>query len=66
MTERLLEVRLAMSHQKGGARYIWPPPHASGAEFLRIPGKSTMRSGAWRPLDPADNDQGSSTRSCLG
>jgi hypothetical protein len=26
---------------------------------LRIPVKATMRSGAWRPLDPVDDDQGS-------
>jgi len=26
---------------------------------LRIPVKATMHSGAWRPLDPVDDDQGS-------
>jgi hypothetical protein len=25
---------------------------------LRIPVKATMQSGAWRPLDPVDDDQG--------
>jgi hypothetical protein len=27
-------------------------------EFVRIPVMTTMRSGAWRPLDPVDDDQG--------
>jgi hypothetical protein len=26
--------------------------------WLRIPLMTTMRSGAWRPLDPVDDDQG--------
>jgi hypothetical protein len=25
---------------------------------VRIPVMTTMRSGAWRPLDPVDDDQG--------
>jgi hypothetical protein len=29
------------------------------SKWLRIPVKATMRSGAWRPLDPVDDDQGS-------
>jgi hypothetical protein len=28
------------------------------AVFLRIPVKATMLSGAWRPRDPVDDDQG--------
>jgi hypothetical protein len=28
------------------------------AVSVRIPVKATMHSGAWRPLDPADDDQG--------
>jgi hypothetical protein len=28
------------------------------AEGLRIPVMTTMRFGAWRPLDPVDDDQG--------
>jgi hypothetical protein len=29
-----------------------------GVFWLRIPVKATMHSGAWRPLDPVDDDQG--------
>jgi hypothetical protein len=37
------------------------PPGYRPAGFvwgLRIPVKATMHSGAWRPLDPVDDDQG--------
>ena len=34
------------------------PKDASDADSLRIPVKTTTRSGAWRPLDPVDDDQG--------
>jgi hypothetical protein len=31
---------------------------SSRVTALRIPVKATMHSGAWRPLDPVDDDQG--------
>jgi hypothetical protein len=36
-------------------------PHLLRGLFrgVRIPVKATMHSGAWRPLDPVDDDQGS-------
>jgi hypothetical protein len=34
------------------------PSSESNAPRLRIPVKATMHSGAWRPLDPVDDDQG--------
>ena len=32
--------------------------HDEGPEGVRIPEKATTLSGAWRPRDPVDDDQG--------
>ena len=58
-----LELQLAdrrRTRRKPRLRRRWPQPARFGGAIrtLRIPEKATTLSGAWRPCDPVDDDQG--------
>jgi hypothetical protein len=53
---KTLDIFIAML---GAATLLWFAARSTlKSKRLRIPVKATMRSGAWRPLDPVDDDQG--------